>query len=92
MSRMKPNERLELILKVAVSLAEKTHFTALTHVDIARVVECSPGLIKHYLGTVPEMQIRVLRAAIKAGVVSVVEQGQRYGLVTPRGRLRQCAR
>ena len=86
--RLNPDERFEQIIKAALCLAEKTHFYYIKMCDVAKKAKCSEALVRHYLGRAAVMRLHVLDQAIKRKREVVINQGQQWDMVTPKGRLR----
>ena len=87
--RLDPEERFEQIICAALHLAEQGHFYYVKMCDVARRAQCSEPLVRYYLGPAPIMRLRVLREAIRRKNTTVIEQGKRWDLITPKGNLRK---
>jgi AcrR family transcriptional regulator len=58
--------RKRSILEAAIRIASKPGgWVRLTRVAIATEASCSQALVSHYLGSVAQIQVTVIRAAIK---------------------------
>lgn len=56
-------------------MAEKNGYTRVTRDEVAAHAQCSPALVSHYLGTMPDLRRDVMRAAVKRGILPVIAQG-----------------
>jgi hypothetical protein len=86
--RLTPDERFEQIIKAALCLAERTHFYYMKMCDVAKKAKCSESLVRHYLGSVPIMRLRVLDEAVKRKNLTVINHGKDWDMITPKGKLR----
>lgn len=77
--RLKPEERKELLLDVAIKLAGKLGLSNVTREQIAETAQVSPALVSARLGTMTVMRRTVMRQACKRGdtaeCLSIVAQG-----------------
>ena len=62
--RLSPSDRAERIILAAKDIALKDGYKAVTREGVARVTGVSPALISHYMGSVGELQHRVIARAI----------------------------
>lgn len=74
MKRMRPSERRELIIKTAVELAQDTSYDQVTRELLAEKLDCSPGLVSHYVGTVGQLQHTIIRTAINDKNPDIIAQ------------------
>lgn len=72
---MNQADRADALLKVAVNEAAAKGWRVLTHDDVARAAGVSRPLVVARLGTKTEMLRKVMRAAVREGVVAVVAEG-----------------
>lgn len=75
--RLPPALRKEQIVAVALKLAEKHGYMAVTSDKVATEAGVSKGLVFNYFRTMPQLRRDIMRAAIKASppVLSVIAQG-----------------
>ena len=68
-------DRTAALLATALTLAARTGWRALTRDALASAAGVSPALISARLGTMDTLRRSVMRAAVRARVVSVVAEG-----------------
>jgi len=73
--RMRPDDRRDLILKSALELATRGHYTTITRDQIAEHADVSVGLVTRYFGTMPQLKRDVMRAAIRAEALPIIAHG-----------------
>lgn len=73
--RLKPEERTELLLGVALKLAGKHGLSRITREQIAEAAEVSPALVSARLGTMAALRRSVMRLAVTRGNVALIAQG-----------------
>lgn len=73
--RMNPDSRREQILSAALHEAERVGFANVCRKAIADRAGCSPGLVRHYWGTLPQLHRAIMGEAIRADNARVVAQG-----------------
>lgn len=73
--RLKPDERKELLLDVALKLAGRHGLTNLTREQIAEAAAVSPALVSARLGTMVALRRTVMRQAIARENLPVLAQG-----------------
>lgn len=73
--RMKPADRTQLLLDVAVQLAQRHGLANLTRDQIAEAAGVAQGLVTTRLGTMAEMRRAVMRQAVKREILSIVAEG-----------------
>lgn len=73
--RLKPADRKAAILHAALDLAATQGYRRMTREAVATAASVSPALVSLYLGTMPQLQRAVMRAAVRQGVAAVVAQG-----------------
>lgn len=74
-TRMNPDERRTLIMQAAMKEAEKNGFDKVRRVAIARRVDCSESLVRHYFETLPQLQRQIMGEAIRTENLRVIAQG-----------------
>lgn len=74
-TKLKPKDRKAQILAVALAQAATCGYQNIERQKIADAAGVSPGLVSKYLGSMPEIKRRVMRAAIHTGCLPVVAQG-----------------
>lgn len=62
--RLSPSDRAERIMLAATEIAIQEGYPAVTREGVARTAGVSPALISHYMGSVGELQHRVIARAI----------------------------
>jgi AcrR family transcriptional regulator len=82
-TRLTADTRRDEIERAALSVAERNGYNRLTREDVATEAAVSPSLVSHYMGTVGEMEHRVIRRAIRDGNLQVIAQAvtNRHALV-----------
>jgi len=78
-SRANPTLRRDQILNVALTLAAKKGYQNITRDGIAEKAGVSMGLVTRYFGTMNQLKIAVMRAAVKRGIAEIVAQGLANG-------------
>ena len=73
--KTKGEKRKEQIVTIALALAEKKGYLAVTQQDIAKKAKTCRQLVVNYVGNMKEMQAFIMKEAIKRKMVSVVAQG-----------------
>ena len=68
-------DRTAALLAAALTLSARTGWRALTRDAVAGAAGVSPALISARLGTMDALRRSVMRAAVRARVVSVVSEG-----------------
>lgn len=74
-NRANPELRREQILAAAVTQAETVGIHKVTRNDVADRAGVSPALVSFHLGTLPNMNRAIMRAAIRTESVAIVAQG-----------------
>jgi AcrR family transcriptional regulator len=73
--RYEPAIRQEMILRAAIAVASRPGgWGKMTRAAIAEEADCSDGLVSRYLGDIPKIRRRVMKAAIKDGLTDVIVQ------------------
>ena len=78
-TRMKPEARREHILGVAMDIAIKQGYDAVTRERIAEQGGISTGLVSKVFNTMNQLHRAVMRAAIYRGELSIVAHGIAHG-------------
>lgn len=78
-SRTSPELRYSHILGVAVERARETGWNHLTRAVVAEAAGVSEALVSHYFGTMDELRVTIMEAAISGRVVEIVAQGLAAG-------------
>lgn len=73
-ARQAPSARRMSLTQTAVCIAEAVGYYSVTREAVAKRAHVSRGLVNHYLGTVGEMQHRIIRVAIANNNLAVVAQ------------------
>ncbi len=73
------NKRRQAMLTAALRLAETTGYLRVTRDDIAIAAGCSPALVSHYLGTMPQTRRYIMGEALRMKCLSVIAQGLAHG-------------
>ena len=73
--RLDPRDRREALLTAALELASTSGVHGLRRDHLAERAGVSQALVTVYLGNVPEMRRKVMRAAVKRGIIPVVARG-----------------
>lgn len=73
--RMKPEDRRDDILGVALTVAEKYGYNHMSREQIAKEAMCSAGLVTHYWKSMILLRRAVMRRAVRDGNVTVLAQG-----------------
>lgn len=76
---MKPNDRRQTILSAALQLAAISGYLRVTREGIAAAAGCSPALVSHHLGTMPQTQRAIMGEALRTRNVRVIAQGLANG-------------
>ena len=79
--RLTPTDRRRQLLDVALDLAVKHGYRRVTRYDLAEAVGCSPGLVNVYYATMQELRDKVMRAAIRRGILPIIAEGLAEGHV-----------
>lgn len=80
-TRLKPDDRRELIVITALALAQNKNYMKVTRDEIAEQLDISGPVIQHHFGTMKQLQRSVMRAACQRAAVGdenalrVVAQG-----------------
>lgn len=74
-TRLEPSERKKMILEVALKVAEKRGFNAMTRCDIAAAAGISHALVNKYFSTMSQLRKSVMKSAVKTGFLPVIAQG-----------------
>ncbi len=74
-SRMKPKERKEQLLSIALDVSRRIGYQHITRNDVAEKAGVTINLINNYFGTMPRFRRTIMRAAIKNEVLEVIAQG-----------------
>lgn len=86
--RLTREERKEQFVEEAIELAISVNWSAVTQINLATRLSCSPGLILHYWPTVDAFRSEVMRVAVEREIVSIIAQGlgaeNAEALVAPR--------
>lgn len=69
-----PKRRLDELTTVAMVLAQRRGYLAVTREMIAEHAKVSPALVSHYLGTMKNLRRTMVRKAIDEPVLSVLAQ------------------
>lgn len=73
--RLNPNLRKDMLLNVAVSLAEKKPYTSITPALIADKAGVSVSSVIGYYTSVSELQNAIMRAALERKILSIIAVG-----------------
>lgn len=74
MNRMKPNERRDVILAAALSLASTVGYDRMTRADVADRAQVATGLVSHYFKNMKGLRVAVITAAVEQRDLTVVAQ------------------
>tara|TARA_R110000744_G_scaffold63350_2_gene130384 strand:- start:785 stop:1111 length:327 start_codon:yes stop_codon:yes gene_type:complete len=80
-TRLKPDDRRELIVITVLALAQGMNYKKVRRVDIAEALGISGPAVQYHFGTMPKLQRAVMRAACRRAAVGdenalrVVAQG-----------------
>ena len=83
--RMKPEERMELIIKASVDMALENGYRQLKRDAVALAAGVSAGLVNHFFTDIRTLQNEVLLYAIKHEIIAIVAQGLANADPTARG-------
>lgn len=72
--RFEPFERYTAIMDAAVEVAREVGYMSVTREAVAERAGVSPGLISRYMGSVGELQHRVVAYAVRNDLVDLVTQ------------------
>lgn len=73
--RKDPIVRRDEILNIAIKLAIKVGYKAITREMIADTINVSPGLITRYFGTVRKLKREIMKTAIEQENLIIIAQG-----------------
>ena len=73
--RLKPKERKEQILTVALKIAANVGYANVTRQQVASAANIAPALVSKYFGTMKNFKRSVMRAAIKQEVLPIILDG-----------------
>lgn len=79
MSHSRTDDRRQIILSAALRLAADTGYLRVTRDAVALAVACSPALVSHWLGTMPQMQRAIMGEALRTRNLRVIAQGLSHG-------------
>lgn len=78
MTHRKPDRR-QSILSAALRLAETDGYLRVTRDAVALAAVCSPALVSHLLGTMPQLQRAIMGEALRTRNLRVIAQGLAHG-------------
>lgn len=79
MSHSRTDDRRQAILSAALRLAETVGYLRVTRDAVALAAACSPALVSHWLGTMPQMHRAIMGEAIRTSNLRVIAQGLAHG-------------
>ena len=79
MSHSRTDDRRQAILSAALRLAETVGYLRVTRDAVALAAACSPALVSHWLGTMPQMHRAIMGEAIRTRNLRVIAQGLAHG-------------
>lgn len=65
----------EILLKIAIDLAERIGYDNITKIEIARIAQVHHSLINRYFGTVEFLKNLVIQAATEEENLQIIAQG-----------------
>jgi AcrR family transcriptional regulator len=79
MSHSRTDDRRQVILSAALRLAADVGYLRVTRDAVALAAGCSPALVSHWLGTMPQMHRAIMGEAIRTRNLRVIAQGLAHG-------------
>lgn len=71
----RPQERIAEILTAGLKLAEEKGFNKVTRTDVANATGFGAGTINFHFGNMGQLQDKIMREAVRRGVLRVLAQG-----------------
>jgi len=79
MTRTRLHDRRQSILTAALAVAVRDGYLRTTRDAVAAAAGCSPALVSHHLGTLPQMQRAIMGEALRVANLRVIAQGLSHG-------------
>lgn len=76
---MRLTDRRQSILTAALQVAERAGYLRTTRAAVAAAAGCSPALVSHHFGTLPQMQRAIMGEALRTRCLRVIAQGLSHG-------------
>lgn len=74
-TRLQPEDRAEMILAAATTLARKHGYDRISKTQISKACGTSPNLVNHHFGTMDTLRKQLMRRAIKSEDLEILRQG-----------------
>ena len=73
------DKRRQTILTAALQVAETVGYLRVTRDAVAAAAGCSPALVSHWLGTMPQTHRAIMGEALRVRCLRVIAQGLAHG-------------
>ena len=79
MTHTRTHDRRQTILTAALTVAASAGYLRTTRDAVAAAAGCSPALVSHHLGTMPQMYRAIMGEALRTRCLRVIAQGLAHG-------------